>query len=225
MYAYYIKKAANSFVRDHAITARAVTSVEFLSAVAEKESYSVYRFDGENDRLIQALKVESFCRTNIAFTVCQGDMRCIFIKSDVPDKAAAKLLLHELAHIRLRHLDKCKTTAFVSENDADAFVNYVRASVYGNARPARRIVAVIMLCLALPAVFCAIHSRDTSDSEAVPVVNEVSVTDTYTVYITDTGEKYHEQNCYHLKGRHVTAVDIELAESLGKEPCKDCILK
>lgn len=230
MYAYYIKRVANNFVREHGITAKALGSAEFLSSVAEKESYCVYWYDDENDRLIRALNAESFCRTNIAFSVCQKDMRCIFIKSDVPDKAAAKLLLHELAHIRLHHLDKCETTASASENDADVFVNYVRARVSGNTRQTRRMIAVIMVCLAVTAIVYAVHSWDTSSSEyseyniAVPVVNEVDidVTETSIVYITDTGDKYHERDCYHLKGRHITALDIDIAESMGKEPCKDC---
>lgn len=231
MYAYYIKKAANNFVREHGITAKVLGSSEFLSSVAEKESYCVYRYDDENDRLIRALNAESLCRTNIAFSFCQGDMRCIFIKSDVPDKAAAKLLLHELAHIRLHHLDKCEITSSAIENDADVFVNYVRARVSGNIRQTRRMIAAVAVFLAAAVIIYAVNLRDTGSPEyseyniAVPVVNDVDDTDTFTVYITDTGDKYHERDCYHLKDRHITALDIDIAEYMGKEPCKDCILK
>lgn len=228
MYTYNIKKAANSFVKEHGVTSKTVESLKLLSGISEKESYKVYRFGDEHDEIIQLLNAESFCRTNIAFSVCRGDMRCIFIKSDVPDKAAAKLLLHELAHIRLHHLDKCETTVSASENDADVFVNYVRARVSGNIRRTRRMIAVIMVCLAITAIVYAVHLWNTSSSEytvAVPVVNDVDDTDTFTVYITDTGDKYHERDCYHLKGRDITALSIDTAESMGREPCKDCILK
>lgn len=231
MYAYYIKKAANGFVKEHGVTSKTIESFKLLSGISEKEAYKVYRFNDEHDEIIQLLNADGFCRTNIAFSICHGDMRCIFIKSDVPDKVAAKLLLHELAHIRLHHLDKCKTTAFISENDADVFVNYVRTRVCGNVRQTRRLIADIMVCLAVTATVYAVHSLNISSSEssqysiAVPVINDVSVANTSTVYITDTGDKYHELDCYHIKGRHVTALDIDTAESLGKEPCKDCIDK
>lgn len=228
MYTYSIKKAANSFVEEHGVTSKTVESLKLLSGISEKESYKVYRFGDEHDEIIQLLNAEGFCRTNIAFSVCRGDMRCIFIKSDVPDKAAAKLLLHDLAHIRLHHLDKCETTVSASENDADVFVNYVRARVSGNIRQTRQMIAAAAVFLVAAAIVYAVHSWDTSSSEytvAVPMVNDVDVTDTFTVYITDTGDKYHERDCYHLKGRHITALDIDIAESMGKEPCKDCILK
>lgn len=228
MYAYYIKKSANSFVKEHGVTSETISSLKLLTNIAEKESYKVYRFENENDRVIRALSAGSLCQANIAFSFFQEDMRYIFIKSDVPDKTAAKLLLHELAHIRLHHLDKCITTSSANESDADVFVNYVRAKVYGNIRQKRSLISIIMICIAAMAIVYTVHSLDISSSEyseysiEVPVVNEVSVKDTSTVYVTDKGDKYHKQDCYHLKNRRTTALDINIAESLGKEPCKDC---
>ncbi len=228
MRAYYIKKSANSFVKEHRISSGTINSLKSLTDIAEKESYKVYRFVSEKDRVIRALNAEDFCRTNIAFSLFQEDMRYIFIKSDVPDKAAAKLLLHELAHIRLHHLDRCQATASENENDADVFVNYVRTNVYDNVRQTHRLAATIIMCLAIMATVYAVHLLNVKNSEyseysiSVPIVNDVSVYDTSTVYVTDTGGKYHKQDCYHLKNRRITALDINIAESLGKEPCKDC---
>lgn len=42
----------------------------------------------------------------------------------------------------------------------------------------------------------------------------------YTVYITDTGTKYHRSGCRYLKSRH--AVDLGVARYEGYEPCKVC---
>lgn len=231
MYAYHIKKAANGFVKEYGVTSKTINSFKLLTGISEKESYKVYRFSDERDEIVQLLNAENFCRISIAFTVRHEDAGCIFIKSDVPDKAAAKLLLHELAHIRLHHLDKCETTASASENDADVFVNYVKAKTSGNIRQTRRMIAVVAVFLLAAAIVYAVSSRDTGSPEysgysiAIPVINEVDAIDTYTVYVTDTGDKYHERDCYHLKGRDVTALSIDTAESMGKEPCKDCILK
>lgn len=54
--------------------------------------------------------------------------------------------------------------------------------------------------------------------------NEQDVTDVFaenTVYITETGGKYHRADCYTIKGGGVP-VSKEEAEELGKEPCKVC---
>ncbi len=180
--------------------------------------------------MVQALNASDFCSNNIAFTICHGDVRCIFIKSDVPDRAAAKLLLHELAHIRLHHLDKCRTPASTAENEADVFVNYVQARVCGNVKPAANKSMIFILCF-IVIVCCALYSRDANNSENPEyiIIEPIAVDSTpvtlknpYTVYVTDTGDKYHKQDCFHLKNRHVTAVSIDMAESLGKEPCRDC---
>lgn len=226
MHTIYIKKAADRFVKEHKIALETISSFKLLSAIAEKEAYKVYRFGSENDRVIHALGVEEFCLTNIAFTLHRKDMRYIFIRSDVPDNAAAKLLLHELAHIRLHHLDKRKTTASVSENDADVFVNYVRSRVCGNIKQVSNRNAIFAVCFAVVIICFDIYSKDTNNSvhseDSAKLTVDVDIANTSTVYVTDTGDKYHKQNCYHLKDRHITALDIDIAESIGKEPCKDC---
>ncbi len=40
------------------------------------------------------------------------------------------------------------------------------------------------------------------------------------VYITDTGECYHRESCYHLKSK--TEVTISRAKALGLRPCSKC---
>ena len=42
-----------------------------------------------------------------------------------------------------------------------------------------------------------------------------------TVYVTDTGDKYHRRNCWHLK-LSCTALSLADALALGKTPCKVC---
>ena len=42
-----------------------------------------------------------------------------------------------------------------------------------------------------------------------------------TVYITRTGEKYHEDSCMHLR-RSKIPIDIKNAKERGFEPCKNC---
>lgn len=43
-----------------------------------------------------------------------------------------------------------------------------------------------------------------------------------TVYITRSGERYHKQNCYHIKNRTVTAISLSDAVEDGYTACKSC---
>ena len=43
----------------------------------------------------------------------------------------------------------------------------------------------------------------------------------YTVYITDTGEKYHHAGCQYLKDSQIP-IDINDAQARGYQPCKRC---
>ncbi len=47
--------------------------------------------------------------------------------------------------------------------------------------------------------------------------------DTEMYYITKSGTKYHLANCYHITGRIVTSASKEDLESMGYQPCADCI--
>ena len=40
------------------------------------------------------------------------------------------------------------------------------------------------------------------------------------VYITDTGECYHRESCYHLKSKH--EITLSRAQALGLRPCSRC---
>ena len=42
------------------------------------------------------------------------------------------------------------------------------------------------------------------------------------VIVTLNGEKFRCWGCYHLDGRRYFIYNIELAESMGYEPCADC---
>lgn len=58
--------------------------------------------------------------------------------------------------------------------------------------------------------------------EQEPVYTEPDTgTQSYTVYITETGEKYHRAGCRHLKDSQI-AIDVNTAISRGYTACKTC---
>lgn len=56
-------------------------------------------------------------------------------------------------------------------------------------------------------------SYNTSDSQS-------STSNSYTVYITDTGSKYHRSGCSYLKSKH--AISKADAVAAGYTPCSRC---
>lgn len=52
--------------------------------------------------------------------------------------------------------------------------------------------------------------------------NSTPASQSQTVVVTATGEKYHKSNCYHVEGRIAAWYSIEEARNLGYEPCLDC---
>ena len=46
-----------------------------------------------------------------------------------------------------------------------------------------------------------------------------------TVYITKTGDKYHKQDCYYIKGRNTLAITLSEANNQGYLPCSVCYKK
>ena len=64
-----------------------------------------------------------------------------------------------------------------------------------------------------------------TDSEEVAeetpiIVEEETESTSPVVYRTETGEKYHRENCIHLKSKIETTVDEALSMGLG--PCSKC---
>ena len=73
-------------------------------------------------------------------------------------------------------------------------------------------VVSLALCIILLASFCAGcgHKQKANGHEA-----------TVTVYITNTGHKYHEDGCRYLSHSQI-AVSLEDAKGRGYQPCKVC---
>lgn len=78
-----------------------------------------------------------------------------------------------------------------------------------------------------PAVFQDSASFDSSDTSYSSSAVDSSYTaaesgDVYTVYVTQSGAKYHRKNCPAIRDRNVTALSLEDAIANDYEPCKKC---
>ncbi len=136
-----------------------------------------------------------------------------------------QLLLHELSHIYLGHLDSdIKRTDCIIETqelEALAFTEELKRLV---ARKKVRISSIYALLLAsvILSVVAAIGFTKEPEHNPVSEVVQSAVQSSEIVYITPNGHKYHKSDCYHIaKSKIIELTSVE-AERAGYEPCKDC---
>lgn len=223
-----IKVKASNFVKEFKLNSSKILSFEELSKVAVKLNYKIFRPKNAESKVLLALDLQTEFKTLSAFTFAKDNVKYIFIRSDVPNEVAAVLLLHELSHIYLGHLEKSTMPAASDEAEAELFVSYVSKKIF-DKRIKITILNCVVCALTAIALIVSIHNLQTQNS-----IIEISTTTVNTetnadqnenseiVVVTKTGEKYHKPNCYHVIGSEVIELTISEAQNAGYEPCKDC---
>lgn len=223
-----IKVKASNFVKEFKLNSSKILSFEELSKVAVKLNYKIFRPKNAESKVLLALDLQTEFKTLSAFTFAKDNVKYIFIRSDVPNEVAAVLLLHELSHIYLGHLEKSTMPAASDEAEAELFVSYVSKKIF-DKRIKITILNCVVCALTAIALIVSMHNLQTQNS-----IIEISTTTVNTetnadqnenseiVVVTKTGEKYHKPNCYHVIGSEVIELTISEAQNAGYEPCKDC---
>lgn len=223
-----IKVKASNFAKEFKLNSSRVLSFEELSKVAVKLNYKIFRPKNAESKVISALDLQTEFKELSAFSLAKGDVRYIFIRSDVPNEVAAALLLHELAHIYLGHLEKSTAPAASDEAEAELFVSYVLKEAFG--KRIRFTVLNGILCV-LTAVMLAVTGHNLQKREPIAEVDTTTISaitsveqgeSSEIVVVTKSGKKYHKPDCYHVVGSEVAELTIAEAEDAGYEPCKDC---
>ncbi len=89
----------------------------------------------------------------------------------------------------------------------------------------RRIAIFLFCCLGLSLLPGPLgheeNSQKTLFSAALSILSPQALAKSTTVYITNTGTKYHVSSCRHLR-RSKKAITISKAKAQGYQPCKVC---
>lgn len=223
-----IKVKASNFVKEFKLNSSKILSFEELSKVAVKLNYKIFRPKNAESKVLLALDLQTEFKTLSAFTFAKDNVKYIFIRSDVPNEVAAVLLLHELSHIYLGHLEKSTMPAASDEAEAELFVSYVSKKIF-DKRIKITILNCVVCALTAIALIVLVHNSQTQNSTieiSTTTVNTETNADqnenSEIVVVTKTGEKYHKPNCYHVIGSEVIELTISEAQNAGYEPCKDC---
>ena len=230
-----IKVKASNFAKEFKLNSSRVLSFEELSKVAVKLNYKIFRPKNAGSKVILALDLQTEFKELSAFSYARDNVKYIFIRSDVPNEVAAALLLHELAHIYLGHLEKSTTPAASDEAEAELFVSYVLKEAFGKRI---RFTALNGILCALTAVMLVVTGHNLQKQEPIAEVDTTTISaitnvtsaetsveqgeSSEIVVVTKSGKKYHKTDCYHVVGSDVAELTIAEAEDAGYEPCKDC---
>lgn len=190
--------------------------------------YNKYNNTPEVNELIQTLKIENRISTENSFIYLDGNIKFVFINSDLKPSEKTTLLDHELGHICDKRLDapnhlysKIEREAFANE-----FAHYLEhPSILTKIISTflkRKVVCILSFALLLLAVvsICIINN---SQARAVFSTRESAYL-TQPYYVTTTGIRYHKNFCKHVKQKtNTTQMTIDDAISQGYTPCLDCI--
>jgi len=223
-----VKRQAKEFVSTNEVTETALCSVAFFENCLTKLDYVLHRFSSSKDELAIRMDVADLCESSLAFSVKTSEYCCVFISAKISNDIAAQLILHEIGHIILGHLTDNEVVEFTDqqENEANEFANEVRRIVAFKPKQKRiaTVTAVVLaFLLSVSAVIQSAYGESANTSMHVSGT-QIPLSDTeITVFVTKSGEKYHRENCPHIKDSETTELTVEDAERLGYEPCKSCI--
>ena len=214
-----VKKAANKLYKQ----LKGNITFEAVEAFLKKLGYKIIFFNTApgDAELARYCLTEKAQRTD-AFTYC-GSAKIVFINSLISVEDRFYLLLHEVAHIVLKHLEPGSISmhnGLLLDIDANAFVHYL-------LNPPRKVrfATIVCLILVIIAIGGAFHYTEKENRHSASITaasvehNNTQVENI--VYITSTGERFHQINCSSLVGKDTAQISRTEALKIHT-PCKLC---
>lgn len=211
-----VKKAANKFYRQ----LKGNITFERIEAHLKKHGYRIIFFNAPlGDAELQRYKLSEKAQKTKAFTYCCTTAKIVFINNLLSVEDKFYLLLHETAHIVLKHLEPGSISmhnGLLLDIDADAFVHCLL-----NPQQGLRKTAVVSLIIAVVIIIGLIFYRPVTKETTTVTVGNSTTQSQDMVYITSTGSHFHSAGCGSITSK-ITAL-IERDEALKiHTPCNNC---
>ncbi len=217
-----IKKITNQFIKQHSIS---VVNYSTLKDVAKRIGYTIIEFnnifnDKDVETVIQNLRLSEAVSQSRGFTYVSKDYRLIFINEDLSDDEKTLVLSHELGHIVCEHFT---TTPIIGkdvkeEYEANEFSHYLlnqNASCNLKLTITKHKKTVVLVASSIVAILVIIVA-------GIAINKERSYYGDF--YITNTGDKYHQAECIHVKNNNnIERLTKEQFESGEYESCGTCL--
>lgn len=172
-----------------------------------------------------------------AFTYYEN-ARIVFVDNNLHTEDKLYLLLHELGHIVLDHLEEnniMTKNTYLMDIEAD---NFAYSIIYGD----NKVLVCVLLSAVLISISVLVAGMINATKNTVPTYNyvenaktskdtETSVTNSNPetpaeteveiVYVTPSGNKFHRVDCYYIKNRTTTELSRTKAAT-RYAPCAVC---
>lgn len=231
-----MKRTVRSFIKKYDLTERNL-SYEFLKQIFNSLGYKIIFFNeihnsDDVEKIIEAYELSKYVSTRKSFLVSNSFIKLLFLHECMGEDELIHYTLHELGHIWLHHLSDVRNEAS-QEREADEFA--VRIKLLLKLQHITRKISVafciaIMTLLVFALPLSATHienplnttSPTVAPSTATPTLT-VSDTNTETVCITKSGERFHRPDCRYINGKtYIISMSVNKAINNGYTPCKVC---
>lgn len=200
--------------------------IETISDALLRRGFSLlYLNSEEGAEQLHHLHLTQYAQNKKCFTYCSS-VKFVFIDDTLHKNDITQLLLHELAHIELRHIGYTDCHIYdevSSEVEADAVVYNIL-----NSRSKKylitAVVVITILFLNTLGLYIIAKDRTASSDNAYepPTVTEQQPdNNSDIVYVTPTGVRYHRKFCRYAQTENTIPLKIEEATK-NHTPCKVC---
>jgi hypothetical protein len=190
--------------------------------------YNKYNNTSEVNELIQTLRIENRISTENSFVYLDGNIKFVFINSDLKPSEKITLLCHELGHICDKRLDAPNHLYSKIEREvfANEFAHYLEhpslLTKTFSTFLKRKLVCILILVLILLSATGIYIGSNPQVKAVFSTQQSADLTQPY--YVTTTGIRYHKNFCKHVRHKtNTTQMTIDDAISQGYTPCLDCI--
>lgn len=221
-----MKSKSKEFIKKYHLNVSNVQSISYLTSIAELANFKVYRPKNSDDRIIKSLGLIQPFEEHFSLSYSHNGSNYIFIHASISKKFAASMILHEIAHIYLGHLNEFKIPTESDETEANMFVDSVLKAIYKNNKP--NVASIIIAVVGIMSFLMSVNISNKYQNAIEPVSGTYLSESTYmqteneSVFVTKNGTKYHKADCYHIKDSDVIELTVSEAEEAGYEACKDC---
>ncbi len=224
----YYKDKALRFLHRYSV---GTINLEKIYDILKVQEYRVVRYNTfeENasvEMLLSELELKEYSLRNKAFTYKNGSIKIVFIDDSLLEEEKLYALVHEEGHIFCGHMERntCSALNVEDEHEANEFAHYVLnpPAVFRIGRTIRthKRIAIVAVSILVLAVLIPIVGVNT---QAVLLRNSNEYTKTLDYYVTESGEKYHREDCRIIQGKdNVRRITEEEYDSEKYEPCKVC---
>lgn len=214
-----IKQRAYSLLSEYRLQ---TVTLDNLVYIIEDLGYEIVEYGFEDlatQHLLEKMGLTEYARARKAFVYKRGLARFVFIFEDLSAKEKLLALAHEVGHIVCNHLKDGNAECSVDEEyEANEFAHHLlhpglwlRIKTWLIAHKKRAIaITVIVLVLIIGAVIIT------------SVIRSNSYYGEY--YITESGEKYHKEDCIFVKDKNNVERLTEKDYYSGEyDPCQICL--